>query len=75
MLNLIFQIFRDKDNCLSSKRIALLVFVVSIVPILFWVIDFFMVSNQHQFIANIVEALVWATAAMAGAVASERFRG
>lgn len=74
MLNLLLQIFRDKEDCLSSKRIALLVFVVFLVPILFWVIDFLMSFNQYELITKIVSALIWATAAMAGAVASERFR-
>jgi len=68
------EIFKDREGCLSSKRIALLILVLIIPPILYWVIDYLMTIGKAESITEIVQSLLWATISLGGAVASERFR-
>mgnify|MGYP003656910590 CR=1 len=67
-------LLKDKDGCLSSKRISLLILVVTIPPILYWVISYLMGLGKADNITDIVKTLLWSTISLGGAVASERFR-
>lgn len=67
-------VLKDKDGCLSSKRVGFLVLLFLTIYVVDKSLTYLILAEKADNITDIVKTLLWVLASIGGAVATERFR-